>query len=62
MAARGRMGSGSIVVRAEVTVDGGLPPDGHAVRYFRVTRKFGGSGLQVTSETDAYRYFEELLP
>ena len=62
LAARGRMGVGAIEVRAKVTVDGGLPPDGSSVRYFRVTRKFGGSGLQVTGETDAFRYFEELLP
>jgi hypothetical protein len=62
IAARGKMGVGAIEVRAKVTVDGGLPPDGRAVRYFRVTRKFGGSGLQVIAESDGYRYFEELLP
>jgi hypothetical protein len=62
IAARGKMGVGAIEVRAKVTVDGGLPPDGRAVRYFRVTRKFGGSGLQVIGESDAYRYYEESLP
>jgi len=62
MAARGTTG-GAIVVRTEVTVDGGLPPDGRPVRYFWVVRKFGGEGSWlVTSETDAYRYFEALLP
>jgi hypothetical protein len=62
MAARGTTG-GAIVVRTEVTVDGGPPPDGRPVRYFWVVRKFGGEGSWlVTSETDAYRYFEALLP
>jgi len=48
---------------ASVTVDGGPSPDGRAVRYFGVVRKFGGEGSwEVTSETDAYRYFQALLP
>jgi len=61
MAARGSMG-GAIVVRAEVTVDGGAPPDGRAIRYFWVSRKFGGEGWMVMAETDAYRYFMALVP
>lgn len=63
IAARGRMGGAAIVVRAEVTVDGGPPPDGRAVRYFWVVRRFWGNGSWlVTGETDAYRYFDALLP
>jgi hypothetical protein len=61
MAARGMMGSGVVIVRAEVTVDGGAPPDGRPVRYFWVSRKFGGDGWLVVGETDAYQYFMELV-
>lgn len=61
MAGRGSMG-GAIVVRAEITVDGGPPPDGRAVRYFWVSRKFGGDGWLVVGESGAYQYFMELLP
>ena len=59
--ARGSMG-GAIVVRAEVTVDGVAPPDGRAVRYFWVSRKFGGEGWLVLAETNSFRYFMELVP
>jgi hypothetical protein len=62
MAARGRMGGAAIMVRADVTVDGGPPPDGRAVRYFRVMRKFEGDGWLVAGESDAYRYYSELVP
>ena len=61
-AGRGRWGASSIVVRAEVTVDGGPPHDGRAVRYFRVQRKFEGDGWLVIGESDAYQYFMELFP
>ena len=61
-AARGRWGTSSIVVRAEVTVDGAPPPDGRAVRYFWVQRKFEGEGWLVIGESDAYQYFMELFP
>jgi hypothetical protein len=62
MAGRGTIG-GAIVVRAEVTVDGGPPPDGRAVRYFWVSRKFGGDGAWlVMGESNAYQYFMELVP
>jgi hypothetical protein len=61
MGARGTMG-GAIVVRAEVTVDGGAPPDGRPVRYFWVSRKFEGDGWLVMAETDSYRYFMALMP
>jgi hypothetical protein len=61
IAAHGRMGGTVTVVRAEVTVDGGSPPDGRPVRYFWVWRKFGGDGSMMASETDAVRYYMELL-
>jgi hypothetical protein len=62
IAAHGRMGGMVTVVRAEVTVDGGPPPDGRPVRYFRVTRKFMDSGWMVVGETDSYNYLRELVP
>jgi hypothetical protein len=62
MAAHGRMGAGVTVVRAEVTVDGGPPPDGRAVRYFRMSHKFMEDGWLVVGESDAYFYYRELAP
>jgi hypothetical protein len=63
IAARGRMGGTAVVVRTEVIVDGGPPPDGRAVRYFWVVRKFGVEGSWgVTSETNSYRYFGHCCP
>jgi hypothetical protein len=41
IAAHGRMGGPVTFVRAEVTVDGGPPPDGRPVRYFRVSQIYG---------------------
>jgi hypothetical protein len=61
MGARGTI-AGAMVVRAEVTVDGGAPPDGRAVRYFWVSRKFGGDGWLVMGESNAYQYLMELMP
>jgi len=62
MAAHGRMDGSVIVVRAEITVDGGAPPDGRSVRYFRVTRKFNGDGWMVVGDSDSYLYYRELAP
>jgi len=59
--ARGRIGAPVTFVRAEVTVDGGPPPDGRAIRYFRISRKFGG-GWMVVGDSDSYFYYNELLP
>ena len=61
IAAHGRMGGSLTVVRAEISVDGGPPPDGRAVRYFSVSPKFGGDGWMVNGESDAYRYYQELV-
>lgn len=59
--ARGKMGGPVTLVRAEVTVDGGAPPDGRSVRCFRIVQKFTG-GWMVVGESDAYRYLQELMP
>lgn len=61
MAARGTT-SGAIVVRTEVTVDGGPPPDGRPVRYFWVSRKFDTPSWLVMGESNPYQYFMELIP
>jgi len=50
----------AMVVRSEVTVDGGPPPDGRPVRYLFLTTKVGG-GWMVLGESDAFRYYEALL-
>jgi hypothetical protein len=48
------------VVRAEVSVDGGSPPDARPVRYLHLTTKFDG-GWMVTSETSSFSYYEALV-
>jgi hypothetical protein len=60
--AHGRMGAPAIVVRAEITVDGGPPPDGRKVRYFRVMRKFMEDGWMVVGESSPYFYYREVVP
>jgi hypothetical protein len=62
IAAHGRMGASAILVRAEVTVDGGPPPDGRTVGYFRVTRKLTEDGWMVVGESGPYSYYRELAP
>lgn len=62
IAAHGRMGASVILVRAEITVDGGPPPDGRSVRYFCVSRKFAQDGWMVVGESDSYLYYRELAP
>jgi hypothetical protein len=61
IAARGRMGGPVTLVRAELTVDGGPPPDGVSIRYFRISRKFTG-GWMVVGKSDSYSYFMALFP
>lgn len=61
IAARGEMGARVIIVRAEIIVDGGPPPDNRSVRYFRVSRKFTDEGWMVLGASDSYSYFRELL-
>jgi hypothetical protein len=50
----------AMVVRSEVTVDSGPPPDGRPVRYLFLTTKVGG-GWMVLSESDSFRYYTVLL-
>jgi hypothetical protein len=50
----------TMVVRAEVTVNGGPPPDDRPVRYLFLTTKFGG-GWMVMSETSEFNYYEALV-
>ena len=50
----------AMVVRTEISVDGGPPPDGKAVRYLFLTTKYEG-GWTVPSESDSFRYNDVLL-
>jgi hypothetical protein len=50
----------AMVVRTEISVDGGPPPDGQAVRYLFLTTKYEG-GWMVLSEIDSYRYYRALF-
>jgi hypothetical protein len=50
----------AMVVRSEISVDGGPPPDGQPVRYLFLTTKYEG-GWMVLSESDSYRYYTALL-
>ena len=61
MTAHGRIGGSVTFLRAEVTVDGGEPPDGRAIRYFSVSRKFDG-GWMVVGESSSYFYYRALFP
>ncbi len=62
IAARAKMGAPVTLVRAEITVDGGPPPDGRSVRYFRISTKFMGGGWMVLGESDSYAYLMQLAP
>jgi len=50
----------AMIVRTEISVDGGPPPDGQPVRYLFLTTKPEG-GWMVLSESDSFRYYEILL-
>ena len=50
----------AMVVRTQVSVDGGPPPDRQPVRYLFLTAKFEG-GWMVLSESDSYRYYRALF-
>jgi hypothetical protein len=62
IAACGTMGKPVKLVRVEITVDGGPPPDGRSVRYFQMETKFVGDGWMVIGESSSYRYFSALMP
>ncbi len=57
MAARGW--SDNAVVRVELSVQAGPPPDGRPVRYFRLLR-LPSSGWRVVGESTALRYYTRL--
>jgi|SRR5271157_3970554 len=59
--AHGAIGGSVTFVRAEITVDGGPPPDGRPLRYLTISHKFDG-GWMVIGESDSYRYYRELFP
>ena len=50
----------AMVVRTEISVDGGPPPDGQPVRYLFLTTKYEG-GWMVLSESDSFRYYRILF-
>jgi hypothetical protein len=50
----------AMIVRTEISVDGGPPPDGQPVRFLFLTTKPEG-GWMVLSESDSFRYYEVLL-
>ncbi len=50
----------SMVVRIEISVDGGPPPDGRPVRYLFLTTKYDG-GWMVLSESNSFQYYRILL-
>jgi hypothetical protein len=50
----------AMVVRTEISVDGGPPPDDQRVRYLFLTTKVGG-GWMVLAESDSFQYYEALL-
>jgi hypothetical protein len=59
IAARGVFAGQREIVKVEITVDGGPPPDGRALRYLRVSRGLEGAWI-VDGEADSYSYFMEL--
>jgi hypothetical protein len=59
--AHGKIAGRVTYVRAEVTVDGGPPPDGRSIRYFALSSKLGG-GWMVVGDTNSLNYYRELLP
>ena len=50
----------AMVVRTEISVDGGPPPDGQPIRYLFLTTKPEG-GWMVLSDSDSYQYYEILF-
>ena len=53
-------GREAMVVRTEVSVDGGPPPDDRLVRYLFLATKVGG-GWMVLAEADSFQYYAALL-
>jgi len=57
----GRYGAPFEVIRVQITVDGGQPPEGAAVRYFRVEHVTTDKWL-VVGQSDSYSYYSEFFP
>lgn len=53
-------GPNAMIVRTEISVGGGPPPDGQPIRYLFLTTKYEG-GWMVLSEGDSYRYYRALF-
>jgi hypothetical protein len=51
----------TMIVRAEVHVNGETQAERHTVRYLILPRKFLGGGRMVTRETHSYRYYQALF-
>lgn len=62
IAAHGKLRGSNIVLRADITVDGGPPPDGRAVRYFRLTHNVLNDTWIVLGDSNAYLYYSEWFP
>jgi hypothetical protein len=58
LSAHGR--ASDMVVKVEITVDGGPPPDGRPIRYFHMTHD-ADRGWSVLSEMDSYWYYRTML-
>lgn len=61
VSAHGRVGGSVTLVRVELTVDGGVPPDGKPIRYFEVSHQLDRSWL-VVGQSSSYWYYRMLLP
>jgi len=59
--AHGKMAGSVTYVRAEITVDGGPPPDGQTVRYFTVSRTLDGD-WSVLGPASSLMYHRVLFP
>ena len=59
LSASGHGGTSHMVVKVEVTVNGGPPPDGRSVRYLYVSRNFDDT-WSVLGNSSAYAYTRAL--
>ena len=57
---KARGGSGSLVVRVEVLVDGKTPPDGKSVRYYRMNHSHI-TGWTMDRESNKFMYYLALF-
>jgi hypothetical protein len=59
VSASGRGGTSHMIVKVEVTVNGGTPPDGQSIRYLYVSRNFDDTWI-ILSESNSYSYTRAL--